>query len=247
MNVDKSWLDEYNSKKSIMCPESSLEKYFTDKEIAGCKIDTIELGTIKITSGDIVACDPTACLDHNISPFFDKFPKGDFKVTASIVVDEQEEMDSKIAIVRIKFNDNAPAAYREALYGDEDLSEIESQGDFFGIIVDTGLAAFMDRDGYDKLAARLTKSEEENEDFDAYIDIYSKELEKSAKDNPKYQYPDGDWANININDKNNAVLFSSPYGEGYFPVYVAEDKDGNICQLLIQFIDVELSDDEEIE
>lgn len=247
MNVDKSWLEEYNKKKSMMCPENPLEKYFTDKEIAGCKIDTIELGTIKITSGDIIACDPTACLEHNIRPFFDTFPKGEFKVTASIVVDEQEEMDSKIAIVRIKFNDNTPATYREALYGDEDLSEIESQGDFFGIIVDTGLAAFMDRDGYDKLAARLTKSEEENEDFDAYTDIYSSELEKSAKENPKYQYPDGDWANIKIDDKNNAVLFSAPDIDGYFPVYVVEDKDGNICQLLIQFIDLELSDDEELD
>lgn len=247
MNVDKSWLEEYNKKKSIMCPENSLEKYFTDSAIAGCKIDTLEFGTLKITSGDIVACDPTACLDHNISPFFDKFPTGEFKVTASIVVDEQEEMDSKIAVVRIKFTDNAPITYREALYGNEDLSEIESQGDFFGIIVDTGLAAFMDRDAYDKLAARLTKEEEQNEDFDAYTDIYSQELEKSAKDNPKYQYPDGDWANIKISDKNNAVLFSSPYGEGYYPVYVAEDKDGKICQLLIQFIDVELSDDEEEE
>ena len=247
MNVDKLWLEEYNKKKSIMCPENSLEKYFTDSEIAGCKIDTLEFGTLKITSGDIVACDPTACLDHNISPFFDKFPTGEFKVTASIVVDEQEEMDSKIAVVRIKFTDNAPVTYREALYGNEDLSEIESQGDFFGMIVDTGLAAFMDRDVYDKLAARLTKEEEQNEDFDAYTDIYSQELEKSAKDNPKYQYPDGDWANIKISDKNNAVLFSSPYGEGYYPVYVAEDKDGKICQLLIQFIDVELSDDEEEE
>lgn len=247
MNVDKSWLEEYNKKKSIMCPENSLEKYFTDSEIAGCKIDTLEFGTLKITSGDIVVCDPTACLDHNISPFFDKFPTGEFKVTASIVVDEQEEMDSKIAVVRTKFTDNAPVTYREALYGNEDLSEIESQGDFFGIIVDTGLAAFMDRDAYDKLAARLTKEEEQNEDFDAYTDIYSQELEKSAKDNPKYQYPDGDWANIKISDKNNAVLFSSPYGEGYYPVYVAEDKDGKICQLLIQFIDVELSDDEEEE
>lgn len=247
MNVDKSWLEEYNKKKSIMCPENSLEKYFTDSEIAGFKIDTLEFGTLKITSGDIVACDPTACLDHNISPFFDKFPTGEFKVTASIVVDEQEEMDSKIAVVRIKFTDNAPVTYREALYGSEDLSEIESQGDFFGIIVDTGLAAFMDRDAYDKLAARLTKEEEQNEDFDAYTDIYSQELEKSAKDNPKYQYPDGDWANIKISDKNNAVLFSSPYGEGYYPVYVAEDKDGKICQLLIQFIDVELTDDEEEE
>ena len=247
MNVDKSWLEEYNKKKSIMCPENSLEKYFTDSEIAGCKIDTLEFGTLKITSGDIVACDPTACLDHNISPFFDKFPTGEFKVTASIVVDEQEEMDSKIAVVRIKFTDNAPVTYREALYGDEDLSEIENQGDFFGIIVDTGLACFIDRDGYNVLAAELTKREEADEDFDAYTDIYSIELEKSAKDNPKYQYPDGDWVNYNVNEKNNAVIFSSPYGEGYYPVYVAEDKDGNICQLVIQFIDVELTDDEDEE
>lgn len=247
MSIDKAWLEEYNKKKSIMCPENSLEKYFTDKEIAGCKIDTIELGTLKVTSGDIVACDPTACLEHDINPFFDKFPTGEFKVTASVVVDEEEEMNSSIAVVRIKFSDNAPVLYREALYGTEDLSEIESQGDFFGIIVDTGLAAFMDRDAYDKLASRLTKEEEQNEDFDAYTDIYSKELEKSAKDNPKYQYPDGDWANIKISDRNNAVLFSSSEIEGYYPVYVAEDKDGNICQLLIQFIDVELVDDEDEE
>ena len=42
MNVDKLWLEEYNKKKSIMCPENSLEKYFTDSEIAGCKIEQIQ-------------------------------------------------------------------------------------------------------------------------------------------------------------------------------------------------------------
>ncbi|WP_242347388.1 DUF4241 domain-containing protein [Mucispirillum schaedleri] len=247
MKVNKEWLEVYNKKKSIMCPENSLEKYFTDKKIAGCKIDTLELGNIKITSGEIVACDPTACLDNGVSPFFDIFPKGEFPVTASIVVDEEEEMASSIALVRIKFTDNVPVSYREALYGDEDLSEIENQGDFFGIIVDTGLACFIDRDGYNVLAEELTKREEADEDFDAYTDIYSIELEKSAKKHPKYQYPDGDWVNYSVNEKNNAVLFSSPYGEGYYPVYVAEDKDGNICQLVIQFIDVELSDDEDDE
>ena len=47
------------------------------------------------------------------------------------------------------------------LYGDEDLSEIENQGDFFGIIVDTGLACFIDRDGYNVLAAELTKEKKQ--------------------------------------------------------------------------------------
>ena len=242
MSVDKNWLNEYNNKKGIMCPESSLEKYFTETEIAGCKIDTVELGNLNITSGEIVCCDPTSCLDHDIQPFFDTFPKGNFPVTASFVV-EQEEMEGQIAVVKVKFNENVPVTYREALYGIEDLSEIKEQGDFFGIIVDTGLASFMDRDAYNQLAAKLVKSEEQDEDFDAYTDIYSKELEKSAKENPKYQYPDGDFANIKISDKNNAILFSSPEPDGYYPVYVAEDKEGNICQLLIQFIDVELTED----
>ncbi len=243
MNIDKMWLEEYNKKKTIMCPESSLEKYFTDTDIAGCKIDTLELGSIKITSGQIVACDPTSCMDNDIRPFFDTFPKGEFPVTAAVIV-EKEEMDSQIAVVRIKFTNNAPVLYREALYGTEDLSELKNQGDFFGIIVDTGLACFIDRDGYDVLVENITKKIEENEDFDPYIDIYSKELEKNARENPKYQYPDGDWANIEISKNNNAVLFSAPEMDSYYPVYVAEDENGGICQLVIQFIDVELSDDE---
>lgn len=39
MKVDKEWLKKYKEKIKIMCPESSLEKYFTDKEIAGYKLD----------------------------------------------------------------------------------------------------------------------------------------------------------------------------------------------------------------
>ena len=35
MKVNKEWLEVYNKKKSIMCPENSLEKYFTDRKIAG--------------------------------------------------------------------------------------------------------------------------------------------------------------------------------------------------------------------
>ncbi len=242
MSVNESWLKEYNNKKNIICPESSLEKYFTDKNIAGCQVDTIELGKIKITSGEIIACDPTTCVDNDIMPFFDTFPKGEFPVTASVIV-EEEEMESPIAAVRIKFTDAAPVLYREALYGTEDLSELKTQGDFFGILVDTSLACFIDRDGFDVLASDIANKLEKDEDFDPYDDIYSKELEKSARENPKYQLPDGDWANIEINSKNNAVLFSTPDEYSYYPVYVAEDKDGNICQLVIQFIDVELTDD----
>ncbi len=247
MSVDKNWLEEYNKKKSLLCPENPLEKYFTDKEIAGHKIDTIELGNIKITSGEIVACDPVSCLDNDVNCFFDKFPKGEFPVTASVFIDNNDDynMDSNVIVARIKFNNNAPVTYREALYGTEDLSEVEAQGDFFGVICDSGLTCFVDRDGYDVMAEELVAKEEADEDFDAFTDIYAIALEKNAKDNPKHQMPEGDWLNREINDTNNATVFVAPYGPSVYPVYVAEDKDGNICQLVIQFIDLELQEDED--
>lgn len=250
MQVDKKWLEEYRKKISIMCPESSLEKYFTEKEIAGYKIDTIDMGKIKITSGDILVCDPSEFLNNDTSPFFDKFPKGEFKVTGSILVDEESENTGFIALVKVQFTDAEPVLYREALYGDEDLNEIQEQGDFFGVPLFSGRACIIDRDGAEKLAQYIIDSEEKDEDFDPYIDIYADKLEENAKSNPKYQSESGDWVNMNVPETNdNMVIFSAnhivdnEFTDDYFPVYVAEDKDGNICQLLVQFIDVEIADD----
>lgn len=241
MTPSKKWLEEYNKKIDIMRPESSLEKYFTDKEIAGNKIDVISMGKIKITSGEIIACDPIAYLDNDTNPFFDKFPCGEFEVTASIIIDEE-----RIAAVKIQFTDETPVKYREALYGDEPLDEIETQGDFFGYPVDSGMGCFIDRDAAEKLSEFIVRNEENNDSFNLYQDYFAEFLEKNAKSNPKYQREDGDWVNMPVPESDgNMVIFSSGYGDGYYPAYIAEDKNGNICQLVTQFIDAELDDDEE--
>ena len=46
-------------------------------------------------------------------------------------------------------------------------------------------------------------------------------------------------------------MFQSGFGDGAYPVYLAYDKDGNVCQLIVELIDIELAysdiDDEEEE
>ena len=31
------------------------------------------------------------------------------------------------------------------------------------------------------------------------------------------------------------------FGDGVYPVYLAYDKDGNVCQLIVELIDIELA------
>lgn len=252
MSVSKEWLEKYKEKIKIMCPENNLEKYFTDKEIAGYKLDTVNMGKIKITSGDILVCDPIDFVNNDSSPFFDKFPVGEFDVTASMIIDEEDENTAYTALVKVQFTNEKPVLYREALYGDENLDEINEQGDFFGVPLFSGRACVIDRDGAEKLAQYIIDNEEKDENFDIFADVYSNKLAENAKNHPKYQNDEGDWVNMNIPESSdNMVIFSTnhiiedEFSDEYFPVYVAEDKNGNICQLLVQFIDVELTDDED--
>ena len=52
----------------------------------------------------------------------------------------------------------------------------------------------------------------------------------------------GDWINWNIPNTNyHLPMFQSGFGDGAYPVYLAYDKDGNVCQLIVELIDIELA------
>jgi len=36
-------------------------------------------------------------------------------------------------------------------------------------------------------------------------------------------------------------MFQSGFGDGAYPVYLVYDKDGNVCQLIVELIDIELA------
>jgi len=67
-------------------------------------------------------------------------------------------------------------------------------------------------------------------------------FQKSYEDNPKYQRDGGDWINWTIPGTDyHLPIFQTGIGDGIYPVYLAYDKDNNVCQLIIEFIDIELA------
>ena len=67
-------------------------------------------------------------------------------------------------------------------------------------------------------------------------------LEENVKAHPKYQGEYGDWLNWTVPDTDcNLPIFSSGWGDGYYPVYFGYDAKGEVCAVYVRFIDIEAS------
>ena len=83
---------------------------------------------------------------------------------------------------------------------------------------------------------------EEDPDIDPYNDLFCDLMEENAKAHPKYQGSDGDWLNWTVPDTDcNLPIFSSGWGDGYYPVYFGYDAKGEVCAVYVRFIDIEAS------
>ena len=81
---------------------------------------------------------------------------------------------------------------------------------------------------------------EEDPDIDPYNDLFCDLMEENAKAHPKYQESHGDWLNWTIPGTDcNLPVFSSGWGDGYYPVYFGYDAKGEICAVYVRFIDIE--------
>ena len=75
-----------------------------------------------------------------------------------------------------------------------------------------------------------------------FDDYFSSLFVLSSRIYPKYQRNGGDWINWRIpNTEYYLPIFQSGFGDGAYPMYFGYDSKGNICQLVVQFIDIELA------
>ncbi|MDA0083876.1 DUF4241 domain-containing protein [Brachyspira hyodysenteriae] len=234
--MDKDFKQQFNKVKHLLLPGFDLDKPFRDKKFNDTELDILYIGEVNLSSGKIIACDPLAYMyDDQVTPFIQTVKPDKYKVSLLIIKDEE-----RISIAKISFSDKEPKRYELAVTGEEDLSEVE-EGEFFGYPVDAGMGCFCDYDAAKKYFEYENKLEEESGgDFDnRYDDLFSDLLEDNAKNNPKYQSEYGDWLNWNVPESNsNIVLFTSGYGDGYYPSYFAYDENDNICALYTIFIDL---------
>ena len=249
MQPTKEWLEKWKKVKNKLQPNPNIQDYFILKEIAGKEIDLMDIGPCSIPSGEFLARDPLVYLASKYEKeFFQKIPTGEFRTEVCLVKADDEDCD-RYAAVRLKFNDNKITHYEEAMVGDEEFDDIQ-EGDYFGFPVDAGLACICDKRLHDLYCEFDEKWYKENPDGNIYDDYFADLFKKSYEENPKYQRDGGDWINWTIPGTDyHLPMFQSGFGDGQYPVYLAYDKDNNVCQVIVQFIDIDLaySDEEDEE
>ena len=120
------------------------------------------------------------------------------------------------------------------------LEEELGEDDYFGFGVDAGMGCIADIQTQAAFKRYWAKRLEEDPDIDPYNDLFCDLMEENAKAHPKYQESHGDWLNWTIPGTDcNLPVFSSGWGDGYYPVYFGYDAKGEICAVYVRFIDIE--------
>lgn len=233
---DKKWLEQYEKIKEKLNCKIDLDSYFSEKQIEGVSIDTIEIGDVFFPTGTVLACDPLVDLECSL-PYIQKVPVGTYPVTLCVV--PSETYGTRYACVKVEITQKKPVRYELAVTGKEDFEEELEEGEFFGFGVDAGMGCIADIKTQEAYNEYWKKRREAEEDIDPYNDLFCDILAESYKNHPKYQSEYGDWANWTIPETDyNLPIFQSGWGDGVYPCYFGYDKNNDLCGIYILFIDI---------
>lgn len=246
-SMDKNWQEMYERNREKFRCKIDLDSYFTEKKIGEMEVDTLDIGELNLPTGEILACDPLVDLE-DAKTFIQRVPTGKYPVKISVV--PSKEYGDRYACVKVEFSKNKPVVYELAVTGVEENMDEVKEDEFYGFDVDAGMGCVVDKKAQEEYIKYWEKLVEEEEADNPFDDIFDDLLAESAKKYPKYQREYGDWANWTIpNTDVNIPIFTSGWGDGYYPCYFGYDKDGELCGFYIHFIDIEreYSDEEEEE
>ena len=241
------WLELYEKlKEKTVCPVD-LNTYFESSEIAGKELSIMNIGACDLPSGKILVRDPLVYLGNKEEePYFQTVPSGSYNTEICVIKPNNYDC-ARYAAVRLCFSEERPVKFYEALIGNENIEEYNSENSvYFGFNVDAGLGCICDSVTHKLFCDWLEKWNEENPDSNEYDDYFSDLFAANYKVHPEFQREGGDWLNWKIpGTEYHIPIFQSGFGDGTYPVYFGIDKENNICQLVIQFIDIELSYEDE--
>ncbi len=236
----KEWLAQYEEKRALTRCPNDLNSYFTLDMLSGKRLARLSLGPVSLPTGQMLVRDPMVYLDDEEEPYFQTVPAGEYEAVACVVVPGKGE-NPRYAAARVRFSEEEAVFFEEALLGSEDLSTL-SEGEYFGFHVEVGLACICDAETRDAFCAFGEGWYEAHPEGNLYDDYFARLFAKSYEKTPKYQRTEGDWLNWKVpNTGLHMPMFQSGFGDGTYPVYFGYDRDGNICQTVVQFIDIEMA------
>ncbi|NDJ00106.1 DUF4241 domain-containing protein [Flavobacterium sp. LaA7.5] len=204
----------------------------------------IHIGDVNLPTGKIIVADPFFTVEqrpfaHTVEP--DKYP-------VFIYVSEIDALHHRIAYAKIKFRPETAAKWILALTDDITAEEIKELGEdeFYGFPVESGLACFLDEETNKELIAKIDELQEKDPEANYYDAVLADEFSEYSGKN-KFSRALGDWNDHrpNKDSDNNAIMFSSGWGDGYYPAYWGLNENGDIVELVIDFLINEFEDEEE--
>lgn len=248
MMPTKEWLEEWEQMKEKIVSPVDLNTYFELPEIMGKQLAIMDIGVCDLPSGKVLVCDPFVYLaDRNEKPYFQTVPKGIYQTEICVIKPDEEGDGARYAAVRLRFSNKKPIQFYEALIGNENLKELEEEeGLYFGFGVDGGLGCICDEVVHQAFCDWTENWYKEHPEGNQYNDYFATLFAESYKLHPEFQCEYGDWINWQIPDTQYHIpIFQSGFGDGIYPVYWGIDDAGEICQLVIHFIDIELAYEED--
>lgn len=234
---EKEWMTKYESIKEKLACKADLDLHFTEKMIGNMNVEILDIGTVNFPTGKIFACDPLIELEDAL-PFFQTVPAGTYPVKICVV--PSEEYSDRYACVKVVISGEKPVRYELGMIGNEDLNEELEKDDYFGFGVDAGMGCIADIQTQTAFKEYWAKKSEKEPDIDPYNDLFCDLLVENAKAHPEYQESYGNWLNWTVPDTEyNLPIFSSGWGDGYYPVYFGYDANDKVCAVYVRFIDIE--------
>lgn len=191
----------------------------SDSALTANKIKRIELGKVVLTSGHVVATDPLVQPERR--PFVVTVPPGHYPMTLF-------EAEGRIAAASMRFAEGDPVRWQLAVVEGQDVKTLKPT-EYFGYGVDAGLGCYMDVETAALINERDAKVQADKGDkyISYYDDVLDDELSANGDDYVLHQP---------IADKpGNVAIFSSGWGDGFYPVYWGLNGEGLPVVILTDF------------
>ena len=187
-------------------------------------IEVDEAGDVNLATGRLVGCDPFWVVPGDgadaDAPYTVTVPPGRYPVDVSFARQDRSDPRSTLgtrlgSAARLTVRDEPAERWELAIRPGEDLADL-GPGGFFGIVVDTGTAAFVDASALVPLRHYVDRLGQED------MDVIDSDPISLASLN-------GEAQNIVLDDATglNVVVFGCGMGDGTYPVWVGRNGSGD--------------------
>jgi Protein of unknown function (DUF4241) len=198
------------------------------EELADRGLRRESLGTLLVPSGKIVASDVLVNPDR--PPLSRDVAPGEYPV----VLYRLTSLDPRVAMAELKIAEGNPASWELAVLPGQDTSNLKN-GEFFGFPVDAGVGSFYDHSALQAMDKREAIEKRKNARYSNYYDdVLSFDMTGDKESAVMHTPLPG--AKVNV------AVFSSGWGDGYYPAIWGLDASGKPVALVIDFYVAEDAD-----